>query len=105
MISTLRLRFVLRFMGSASVVLIFAGDRLAQTLAGAVHHAVDAHIYECALPEELESYLDMCDFGSYLIKQHDGRFVMGGFVCMESGCSLEQIMGPEEQTEAQTMQL
>ena len=47
----------------------------------------------------------MCDFGSYLIKQHDGRFVMGGFVCMESGCSLEQIMGPEEQTEAQTMQL
>ena len=63
------------------------------------------NIYECALPEELESYLDMCDFGSYLIKQHDGRFVVGGFVCMESGCSLEQIMGPEEQTEGQTMQL
>ena len=62
-------------------------------------------VLDCDLPEELEDYLDMCDFGDYLIKQRNGRFVENGFVCMESGCSLEQIFDQGGQDEVQAMNL
>lgn len=62
-------------------------------------------VFDCDLPEELEEYLDMCDFGDYLIKQHNGRFVENGFVCMELGCSLEQILDQGDQDAVQTMNL
>lgn len=62
-------------------------------------------VYDCDLPEELEQYLDMCDFGEYLIKKHGGKFVEDGFVCMESGCSLDQILVEDGQNAAQEMHL
>lgn len=34
------------------------------------------NVYSCDLPEEMEAYLDMCDFGSYLMKQRNGRWMM-----------------------------
>lgn len=63
------------------------------------------NVYGCDLPEEMEAYLDMCDFGAYLMKQRDGRFVEAGFVCMEPGCSLDQILGQEDQEEIQAIQM
>lgn len=62
-------------------------------------------VYDCDLPEELEEYLDMCDLGEYLMKKHGGKFVEDGFVCMESGCSLEQILAEDGQNAAQEMHL
>ena len=62
-------------------------------------------VYDCDLPEELEQYLDMCDFGEYLMKKHGGKFVEDGFVCMISGCSLEQILAEDGQNAAQEMHL
>ena len=63
------------------------------------------NIFDCELPTVLEEYLDMCDFGEYLIKQREGKFIEEGFVCMEEGCSLQEILGMDDQAENQTMQL
>lgn len=48
--------------------------------------------YGCELPEDLADYLDLNDFGDYLIGRYGGRFVERGFVFMEPGANLDEIL-------------
>ena len=45
---------------------------------------------------ELEDYIDFDALGNQISEDREGQFVEGGFVCMDSGCSLELILEDEE---------
>ena len=55
------------------------------------HFVLYDEMYKAA-PEVL-AFIDTQALGEYLIQERDGKFISGGFVCMEQGCSYEQIMG------------
>ena len=62
-------------------------------------HFVDFDSEYSASPEVM-NYIDFDALGSQIIEDYCGEFVEGGFVCMDHGCSLEQIL---EQDESMTM--
>lgn len=45
----------------------------------------------------LEEYIDYEQFGEDMDRDHDGKFVGGGYVCMASGERLEDVLGHREQ--------
>ena len=44
----------------------------------------------------LGDYIDFDALGNQISEDREGQFVEGGFVCMDSGCSLELILEDEE---------
>ena len=54
-------------------------------------HFVDHHSEYSASPE-LADYIDFDALGNQISEDREGQFVEGGFVCMDSGCSLEMIL-------------
>ena len=54
-------------------------------------HFVDRHSEYSASPE-LADYIDFDALGNQISEDREGQFVEGGFVCMDSGCSLEMIL-------------
>ena len=54
-------------------------------------HFVDHHSEYSASPE-LADYIDFDALGNQISEDREGQFVDGGFVCMDSGCSLEMIL-------------
>ena len=55
------------------------------------HHFVSFDSEYRASPE-LEDYIDFDALGNQISEDREGQFVEGGFVCMDSGCSLEMIL-------------
>ena len=45
----------------------------------------------------LEEYIDYEQFGEDMDRDHDGKFVREGYVCMANGECLEDILGQREQ--------
>ena len=62
-------------------------------------HFVD-HDNEYSASAEVMNYIDFDALGGQIIEDYCGEFVEGGFICMDHGCSLEQIL---EQDESMTM--
>lgn len=60
------------------------------------HYFVDRNS-EYTLHPDLEDFFDHQRFGEYLTAEYDGRFVDGGFVCMNDNCTLEEILCPDEE--------
>ncbi len=58
----------------------------------AVSGSTIASIKEYALHPHLEDFFDHQRFGEHLIKQYDGKFVSGGYVCMDEGAYLDEIL-------------
>lgn len=54
-------------------------------------HFVDYHSEYSASPE-LADYIDFDALGNQISEDREGQFVDGGFVCMDSDCSLEMIL-------------
>lgn len=49
---------------------------------------------EYTLHPDLEDFFDHRRFGEHLAAEYDGRFIDGGFVCMNDNCTLEEILRP-----------
>ena len=58
----------------------------------AVSGSTIASIKEYALHPHLEDFFDHQRFWEHLIKQYDGKFVSGGYVCMDEGAYLDEIL-------------
>lgn len=58
----------------------------------AVSTSTIASIKEYALHPHLDDFFDHQRFGEHLIKQYDGKFVSGGYVCMDEGAYLDEIL-------------
>lgn len=58
----------------------------------AVSASTIASIKEYAIHPHLDDFFDHQRFGEHLIKQYDGKFVSGGYVCMDEGTYLEEIL-------------
>lgn len=58
----------------------------------AVSGSTIASIKEYALHPHLDDFFDHQRFGEHLIKQYDGKFVSGGYVCMDEGAYLDEIL-------------
>ena len=58
----------------------------------AVSGSTIASIKEYALHPHLEDFFDHQRFGEHLIKQYDGKFVSRGYVCMDEGAYLDEIL-------------
>ena len=52
---------------------------------------------EYYVSDSLENYLDYEQFGEDMDRDHDGKFVGGGYVCMANGERLEDVLGRREQ--------
>ena len=52
---------------------------------------------EYTLHPDLEDFFDHQQFGEHLVAEYDGRFVDGGFVCMNDSCTLEEILRPVDE--------
>ena len=52
---------------------------------------------EYTLHPDLEDFFDHQQFGEHLAAEYEGRFVDGGFVCMNDNCTLEEILRPVEE--------
>ena len=52
---------------------------------------------EYTLHPVLEDFFDHQRFGEHLAAQYDGRFIDGGFVCMDDNCTLEEILRPVDE--------
>ncbi len=52
---------------------------------------------EYTLHPDLEDFFDHQLFGEHLAAEYDGRFVDGGFVCMNNNCTLEEILRPVDE--------
>ena len=52
---------------------------------------------EYYVSDSLEGYLDYEQFGEDMDRDHDGKFVGGGYVCMANGERLEDVLGRREQ--------
>ena len=59
------------------------------------HHFVDFDSEYSASPEVM-NYIDFDALGNQITEDYCGEFVEGGFVCMDHGCSLEQILEQDE---------
>lgn len=59
------------------------------------------HHSEYSTSPELYDFINFDALGEYLRQDRDGEFIESGFVCMESGCSLEHIL--EETQQGMTM--
>ncbi|ANU53578.1 hypothetical protein I5Q82_13265 [Acutalibacter muris] len=55
------------------------------------HHFVSFDS-EYRVSPELADYIDFDALGNQISEDREGQFVEGGFVCMDSGCSLEMIL-------------
>ena len=60
------------------------------------HYFIDRNS-EYTLHPDLEDFFDHRQFGEHLTAQFDGRFVDGGFVCMNDACTLEEILRPVDE--------
>ena len=58
----------------------------------AVSTSTIASIKEYAIHPHLEDFFDHQRFGEHLMKQYDGKFVSGGYVCMDEGAYLDEIL-------------
>jgi hypothetical protein len=58
----------------------------------AVSGSTIASIKEYALHPHLDDFFDHQRFGEHLIKLYDGKFVSGGYVCMDEGAYLDEIL-------------
>ena len=52
---------------------------------------------EYTLHPDLEDFFDHQMFGEHLATEYDGRFIDGGFVCMNDNCTLEEILRPVDE--------
>lgn len=52
---------------------------------------------EYTLHPDLEDFFDHQRFGEHLATEYDGRFIDGGFVCMNDSCTLEEILRPVDE--------
>lgn len=60
------------------------------------HYFIDRNS-EYTLHPDLEDFFDHQQFGEHLVAEYDGRFVDGGFVCMNDSCTLEEILLPVDE--------
>ena len=58
----------------------------------AVSASTIASIKEYAIHPHLDDFFDHQRFGEHLIKLYDGKFVSGGYVCMDEGAYLDEIL-------------
>lgn len=58
----------------------------------AVSTSTIASIKDYAIHPHLDEFFDHQRFGEHLIKQYDGKFVSGGYVCMDEGAYLEELL-------------
>ena len=53
---------------------------------------------DCSLPYEIDEFFDYAGYGESIAENNDGEFVEGlGFVCMEEGYSLEDVLQDMDQ--------
>ncbi len=52
---------------------------------------------EYYVSDSLEDYIDYEQFGEDMDRDHDGKFIGGGYVCMANGERLEDVLGHREQ--------
>ena len=53
---------------------------------------------DCSLPYEIDEFFDYEGYGESIAENNDGEFVEGlGFVCMEEGYSLEDVLQEMDQ--------
>ena len=53
---------------------------------------------DCSLPFEIDEFFDYAGYGESIAENNDGEFVEGlGFVCMEEGYSLEDVLQDTDQ--------
>lgn len=50
------------------------------------------HTVEYCIHSDLEDYFDYDGFGQHMIEIMDGKFVEAGYVCMDEGCYLENVL-------------
>ena len=58
----------------------------------AVSTSTIASIKGYTIHPHLDEFFDHQRFGEHLIKQYDGKFVSGGYVCMDEGAYLEELL-------------
>ena len=53
---------------------------------------------DCSLPYEIDEFFDYAGYGESIAENNDGEFVEGfGFVCMEEGYTLEDVLQDTDQ--------
>ena len=52
---------------------------------------------EYTLHPNLEDFFDHQQFGEHMAAQYGGRFIYGGFVCMNDNCTLDEILHPVDE--------
>ena len=53
---------------------------------------------DCSLPYEIDEFFDYAGYGESIVENNDGEFVEGlGFVCMEEGYTLENVLQDTDQ--------
>ena len=53
---------------------------------------------DCSLPYEIDEFFDYAGYGESIAENNDGEFVEGlGFVCMEEGYTLEDVLQDMDQ--------
>ncbi len=53
---------------------------------------------DCSLPYEIDEFFDYAGYGESIVENNDGEFVEGlGFVCMEEGYTLEDVLQDTDQ--------
>ena len=53
---------------------------------------------DCSLPYEIDEFFDYAGYGKSIAENNDGEFVEGlGFVCMEEGYTLEDVLQDMDQ--------
>lgn len=50
-----------------------------------------------AVPPFLKNFIDYENLGRQIEEEHAGKFVDGAFICLEEGCSLDEIISAENQ--------
>ncbi len=55
------------------------------------HFLVD-NVADYEMNIDMEDYFDFDGFGEFFAEEHDGRFVSSGFICLESGGSMEEFL-------------
>ena len=68
---------------------IFISD--AKDEADIAHFLVD-NVADYEMNIDMEDYFDFDGFGEFFAEEHDGRFVSGGFICLDSGGSMEEFL-------------
>ena len=56
------------------------------------------NMLDCSLPFEIDEFFDYAGYGESIAENNDGEFVEGlGFVCMEEGYTLEDVLQNTDQ--------